>query len=181
MQWWKYHVSSYFYETNKAILHFYTHVYQNHFGFTVCQYNKGQAKRAFEGIYNVNHVQRWLHQGAPNLLAVLSACPRWPLPKIFFPYVNIHQEQVGVPQIPLLGHWDTITTPYLAGRSYWPWSLDLSKVDRTRSVYHKCLFSFHSPLGYVTSFVTHLLNVLLDLKLHWLVHKVGKSMTVSVK
>ena len=104
--------------------------------------------------------------GSPKLTGCVECMSQMALAKDFFPYVNIHQEQVGVPQIPLLGHWDTITTPYLAGRSYWPWSLDLSKVDRTRSVYHKCLFSFHSPLGYVTSFVTHLLNLLLDLKLH---------------
>ena len=56
--------------------------------------------------------------GSPKLTGCVECMSQMALAKDFFPYVNIHQEQVGVPQIHLLGHWDTITTPYLAGRSY---------------------------------------------------------------
>ena len=42
------------------------------------------------------------------------------LAKKFFGYVNMHQDRVGGPQVPLLGHGDEIETPNWACRGYWP-------------------------------------------------------------
>ena len=41
------------------------------------------------------------------------------LAKVFFGSVNIHQDQVGGPQVPLLGHGDEIETPNWACRDFW--------------------------------------------------------------
>ena len=40
------------------------------------------------------------------------------LAKEFFGSVNIHQDQVGGPQVPLLGHGDEMKTPSWAFRNY---------------------------------------------------------------
>ena len=42
------------------------------------------------------------------------------LAKKFFGSVSMHHDQVGGPQVPLLGHGDEIETPNWACRGYWP-------------------------------------------------------------
>ena len=56
------------------------------------------------------------------------------------------QDQVGVPQVPLLGHKDAIGTLNLACMDIIP--------DQCQKTLCLC-----SPLGYVTNFVTPLLNL----------------------
>ena len=42
------------------------------------------------------------------------------LAKKFFGSVNMHQDRVSGPQVPLLGHDDEIETPNFQCRGYWP-------------------------------------------------------------
>ena len=67
------------------------------------------------------------------------------LAKDFLGSINTHQNHVGGPQEPLLGHGDEIETPNWPCRGHLPRlgqmkSTNLLKVARSRSVDNKCLF-----------------------------------------
>ena len=84
---------------------------------------KGQRSEPLDGLYTCHMGPMDSEMAGPTRLkfgGLVEGMVENILAKKSFGFVNMHQDQVGGPQVPLLGHGDKIETPNLACRGYWP-------------------------------------------------------------